>query len=369
MAAKAVALGGRGQDEGAMNQLDLPEDERLRREEEQHGNRVNTVRNLARTRIVCLGGGTGLPMVLKGLGRRARPRPDDPGLALTAVVAMSDDGGSSGRLRRSRGILPPGDIRNCLVALASGKNALKEIFQFRFGGSKGIAGHAVGNLMIAALAELKGDFLEAVRVSGMLLGARGTVLPSTLEPVQLVAEMADETRLVGERKIATARKQVRRISLCPRRPPPSQGVIEAINAADLITIGPGSLYSSVMPNLLVDGVSDALQHSRALKVMVANLMTQPGETDGMTAADHVRAVIDHVGHVVDVVLINCARPSSDVAERYADQGAQSVRYDRRELLDLGVVPLEVDVLRSGKKIRHDPGKLARVLLKLARSGL
>jgi uncharacterized cofD-like protein len=351
-----------------MNQLELPPSDRRPRQEERASNQLLT-RNQARTRIVCLGGGTGLPVVLRGLGRRARPREGDPGLDLTAVVAMSDDGGSSGRLRRTRGLLPPGDIRNCLVALAFGHPALKEIFQFRFGGSKGIAGHAVGNLLIAALAELRGDFLEAVRVSGRLLGARGTVLPSTLEPVQLVAELADETRLVGERKIACAHKQVRRISLRPRRPPPSQGVLEAIAQAELITIGPGSLYSSVMPNLLVDGVAEALQRSRALKVLVANLMTQPGETDGMSAADHVRAVVQHVGHVVDVVLINRELPSDDAAERYADQGAQAVAYDRQALLDLGVVPLEVDLLRPGKKIRHDAGKLARVLLKLARTGL
>jgi uncharacterized cofD-like protein len=351
-----------------MNQLERPEEERLRSEEPAGTNRL-ALRNEARTRIVCLGGGTGLPVVLRGLGRRSTPRDGDPGLELTAVVAMSDDGGSSGRLRRSRGILPPGDIRNCLVALAFGNSALKEVFQFRFGGSKGIAGHAVGNLLIAALAELRGDFLEAVRVSGSLLGARGTVLPSTLEPVQLVAELADETRVVGERKIASARKAVRRISLCPRKPPPSHGVLEAIAQAELITIGPGSLYSSVMPNLLVDGVAEALQRSRALKVMVGNLMTQPGETDGMSAADHVRAVIEHVGHVVDVVLVNHGRPPEDVAERYAGEGAHAPAYDRRALLDLGVVPLEVDLLRPGKKVRHDAGKLARVLLKLARSGL
>lgn len=350
-----------------MNRLELPE-EALRRAQARGANRIS-VHNEARTRIVCLGGGTGLPVVLRGLGRRARPREGDPGLALTAVVAMSDDGGSSGRLRRTRGLLPPGDVRNCLVALASGHRALREVFQFRFGGKRGIAGHAVGNLLIAALAELRGDFLEAVRISGHLLGARGTVLPSTIEPVQLVAELTDETRVVGERKIACAHKQVRRIGLRPRRPPPSQGVLEAIGQAELVTIGPGSLYSSVMPNLLVDGVADALQRSRALKVMVANLMTQPGETDGMSAADHVRAVIEHVGHVVDVVLINRGRPSEDAAERYADRGAQAVAYDRQALLELGVVPLEADLLRPGRKIRHDAGKLARVLLKLARTGL
>jgi uncharacterized cofD-like protein len=265
--------------------------------------------------------------------------------------------------------LPPGDIRNCLVALAGGKGDLCEVFQYRFGGRKGLAGHAMGNLLIAALSELKGDFLEAVRLSATLLHARGTVLPSTLEPVQLVAEMEDGPRIVGETKIARTRGRVQRVSLIPRRPPPSNGILEAIEQAQLITIGPGSLYSSVMPNLLVDGVADALKRSRALKVMVANLMTQPGETDGMSCTDHVRAVIDHVGPVLDVVLVNCARPPLELGERYAKKGSAPVTGDRRELLSLGVLPVEADVLKAGQRIRHDPTKLARVLLKLARSGL
>ncbi|MGZ3460989.1 MAG: gluconeogenesis factor YvcK family protein, partial [Archangium sp.] len=270
--------------------------------------------DLRPTRIVAMGGGTGLPMVLRGLARRAEPKLGEPGLDITAVVAMSDDGGSSGRLRRTRGALPPGDVRNCLVALAGGKgtSALSEVFQYRFAGKRGLAGHAVGNLLIAALAELKGDFLEAVRVSGELLGVKGRVLPSTTSPVQLVAQMEDATEVVGESNISRAQGRIRKVLLSPRSPPPVDGILEAIHTADLIAIGPGSLYSSVMPNLLVDGVAQALCETRALKVMVANLMTQPGETDGMDCLDHVRAVRDHVGPVVDVVLVNCAKPSPEL---------------------------------------------------------
>ncbi|RKG71379.1 YvcK family protein [Corallococcus sp. CA054B] len=321
------------------------------------------------TRIVAMGGGTGLPMVLKGLARRAAPKGGQPGVDITAVVAMSDDGGSSGRLRRQHGALPPGDIRNCLVALAGGKSALKDVFQYRFGGAKGLAGHAVGNLLIAALAELKGDFLEAVRLSGELLGAQGLVLPSTLASVQLVAQMHDDTEVVGERNICRAQGRVRRVSLSPRSPPPVDGLLEAIYSADLIAIGPGSLYSSVLPNLLVDGVAQALKETRALKVMVANLMTQPGETDGMNCLDHVQAVIDHVGPVLDAVLVNGRAPSEESIQRYARKGSYMVTAETRELLSSGVIPVQADLLKEGSKIRHDSRKVAACLLKMARSGL
>jgi uncharacterized cofD-like protein len=338
--------------------------------EQRRQERNQLLEPLARpTRIVAMGGGTGLPMVLRGLARRAEKRPGDPGVEITAVVTMSDDGGSSGRLRRARGVLPPGDVRNCLVALAGGKSALAEVFQYRFGGAKGLAGHAVGNLLIAALAELKGDFLEAVRVSGEMLGARGRVLPCTLAPVQLVAQMEDATEIVGERNIVRAAGRVRRVSLSPRSPPPSEGLLEAIYGADLIAIGPGSLYSSVLPNLLVDGVAQALRESRALKVMVANLMTQPGETDGMDCLDHVRAVIDHVGPVLDAVLINGSPPCDEAIRRYAHKGAYVVPCNRRDIISAGVVPVEADLLKDGSRIRHDSRKIARCLLKMARSGL
>jgi uncharacterized cofD-like protein len=322
------------------------------------------------TRIVAMGGGTGLPMVLRGLARRAEPKLEDPGLDITAVVAMSDDGGSSGRLRRTRGMLPPGDVRNCLVALAGKtQSPLSEVFQYRFSGKKGLAGHAVGNLLLTALTELKGDFLEAVRLSGQLLGIKGQVLPSTLAPVQLVARMEDSTEVVGESNICRAHGRIQRVLLSPQAPPPVDGLLESIHSADLIVIGPGSLYSSVMPNLLVAGVAQALRESRALKVMVSNLMTQPGETDGMDCLAHVRAVIDHVGPVLDAVLINGTAPSEEAARCYARKGQFPVTVDRRALISAGVVPVVADLLKDGPRVRHDSRKVTRCLLKMARSGL
>ncbi|HXN40782.1 MAG TPA: gluconeogenesis factor YvcK family protein, partial [Myxococcaceae bacterium] len=209
-------------------------------------------------RLVCIGGGTGLPMVLRGLVRRIvdlrYPEPQ-----ITAIVAMSDDGGSSGRLRRSRGSLPPGDVRKCLVALASGNNELSKVFRYRFGGRAGLAGHAVGNLLITAMAELKGDFLEAIKSSAELLGARGTVLPCTLSPVELVAYKAGGACVAGERNLGRVPGRVVRIGLRPKAVPAVDAALEAIESADLISIGPGSLYSSILPNLLVDGVARALR--------------------------------------------------------------------------------------------------------------
>jgi uncharacterized cofD-like protein len=287
---------------------------------------------------------------------------------LTAIVALADVGGSSGKLRRTRGLLPPGDIRNCLVALASRPSALAEIFQYRFDGGAGLGGHAVGNLLIAALAEQKGDFLEAVRLSAAMLGARGTVLPSTLEPVRLVATLVDGRWIVGERNLAGPHAAIQKVSLLPQRPRPADGVLDAIRLADLVTIGPGSLYSSLLPNLMVDGVAQALQETRALKVLVANLMTQPGETEGMSCLDHVRALREHVGPVVDVVLVNGAPPPEKLVRWYALRGSSPAGVDRRALIEAGVIPVEADLLRAGGRIRHDSAKLARCLLKLARVG-
>ncbi|MCI0573820.1 MAG: YvcK family protein [Myxococcaceae bacterium] len=321
------------------------------------------------TRIVCLGGGTGLPVVLRGLARRADPGPEEPGLALTAVVTMSDDGGSSGRLRRHLGTLPPGDVRNCLVALAGRKGTLTEVFQYRFSGSRTLGGHAVGNLLIAALADLKGDFLEAVRVSGQLLGSKGQVLPCTVSPVQLVVQKAGGMEVVGERNVCRVPGRVWSVGLRPERPPPSRGLLEAIRTADLITIGPGSLYSSVLPNLLVDGVARALRETHALKVLVSNLMTEPGETDGMSCLDHVTAVLEHAGPVLDAVLLNIRPIPEGALEQYARKGSHVVTVNRRALIEAGVAPVEADLLKQGPRVRHDSGKLARCLLKMARTGL
>lgn len=318
-------------------------------------------------RVVAIGGGSGLPAILSGLahfGRRCSPRPLD----LTAVVAMADDGGSSGRLRREQGVLPPGDIRNCLVALADRRHrAMARLFQYRFGAGRGLRGHPVGNLLLAALSSMEGDFLAAIRRAEHLLQCSGRVLPVTLEPVHLVGLLSDGREIRGERKLERRRKvAISRIELVPRSPAATPGVLDAIRRADLVVLGPGSLYSSVIANLLVDGVAEALRETSALRVLVQNLMTQPGESDGLDAAAHVRAVQAHAGEVVDVLLID---PLDELhraqREGYARSGQRPVRFDRRAVAALGVLPVEADLLAAGRRVRHDPEKTAAAILGLA----
>jgi uncharacterized cofD-like protein len=225
---------------------------------------------------------------------------------------------------------------------------------------------AVGNLLLAALSELKGDFLEAVHAAARLLKSRGHVLPSTLEPVHLVAHLEDGAVLVGEQRIVRSGRRIARVSLSPSAPPPTRGVLEALQQARLITLGPGSLYSSLMPNLLVEGVAQALASSRALKVLVLNLMTQPGETDGMSGAEHVRAVLEHAGPVIDAVLFNTRAPEPGALQRYREQGSQLVQGEPQGLARMGLRPVGADLLSAGPWIRHPPLKVARSLIHLLR---
>jgi uncharacterized cofD-like protein len=316
-------------------------------------------------RVVCLGGGTGMPAVLRGLRPFTVPRPGMPRVQLTAIVTVADDGGSSGRLRRELGQLPPGDVRNCLVALAAPrKRGVKELFQFRFQGGRGLGGHALGNLLLGALTELRGDFLAAVRVAGTLLEARGRVLPCTLRPVELVAELADGRRIVGEQEIARAEGRVARLTLSPAAPPAAPGVLSSIESADVVVLGPGSLYSSILPNLLVGGVAEALARSRAVKVLVLNLMTQPGETSGYAATDHVKAVLDHAGPVLSCVLAHDGQHDPALLARYAALGAEPVPVDVPALKALGVQVVRGDLTARGPRLRHNPAKLAAWILRL-----
>ena len=304
----------------------------------------------APVRIVCLGGGTGLPRVLRGLKRYVPASPSWPGLRLTAVVAMADDGGSSGRLRRELGLLPPGDLRNCLVALADGRRrTLRRLFQHRFEGGGALQGHAVGNLVLSALAQRGGDFLEATRLAGELLGVRGRVMPSTLRPVVLRAELCDGQRIRGERALSRARCPVLRAALDPERPPPAPGVLSALASADLVVLGPGSLYSSVLATLLVDGVADAVARSPALKVWVQNLSPQRGETAGLSALDHLAVLRAHAGPVVDAVL--------------AHDGPTPIEVDARAIARAGAFVVRGDVAASDH--RHHPERLGAWLLRLA----
>ncbi|HWV39690.1 MAG TPA: gluconeogenesis factor YvcK family protein [Vulgatibacter sp.] len=322
-------------------------------------------------RVVAIGGGTGLPTVLGGLARLAGRGSLLQRLEVTAVVAASDDGGSSGRLRRENGVLPPGDVRNCLVALADDRRrALARLFRYRFGRGEGLRGHSMGNLLLTALTSLEGDFLGAIERAERMLGCKGRVLPSTLEAVRLVGLLEDGSRLEGEHTFVGERAaRVARIELLPRAPRPAPGVLEAIRAADLIVLGPGSLYSSVITNLLVDGVAEAVRESGALRILVQNLMTEPGETHGLDAVGHVEAVMRHAGKVADVLLVD-ARPRvpSELLQGYARKGQHPVRLDKRAILARGVIPVEADLLAGGARVRHDPDKLAAAVIGLALQG-
>jgi uncharacterized cofD-like protein len=317
--------------------------------------------------IVAIGGGTGLPGVLAGLaGELARGDAPFP-VEVTAVVTTTDDGGSSGELRRTYGIPSPGDIRNCLVALATGLNPLAAVFQHRFTGVGGLAGHTVGNVVITALTQSLGDFRAAVRTAGDLLGVRGRVLPATDRCVELVATLDDGRIIRGESAIAAAQGHVGKLAL--ERPVPAlPEALDAVAGADLVVLGPGSLYSSVIATLLVDGMAEALEACTGARVLVVNLFTQPGETDGYGAADHVRAVERHLGPVVDAALVQGPELPARLVAAYAAQGSTPVALDRAALAQLGVVTVAADLLAAGDTARHDPTKLARVLLDLVRAG-
>ncbi len=316
-------------------------------------------------RVVAIGGGTGLPVVLAALKRYIGTRVAD----LTAVVTVTDDGGSSGRLREELRILPPGDIRNCLVALADVEPLMGELFQFRFGGGGPLAGHSFGNLFLAALAGVTGSFVQAIRISSKVLAVRGTILPSTVEAVTLGAELADGTVVHGESKLAPREQRVRRVFLEPASARALPEVLEAIDRAQLLVLAPGSLYTSLIPNLLVGGVAEAVRRTAALRVYVANLMTEPGETDGLSLADHVEALIAHAGAgLLDGVLVHGRAFPPAVLGRYARTGAYPVAIDRERLHALGVWVAEADLTGPAELARHHPDKLGRALVRLAGHG-
>lgn len=316
-------------------------------------------------RVVAIGGGTGLPAVLAGLKRYLGTRLED----LTAVVTVTDDGGSSGRLREELEILPPGDIRNCLVALADVEPLMARLFQFRFGGDGALAGHSFGNIFLAALTRVTGDLLQAIRVSGKVLAVQGTILPSTLENVQLVAELADGAFLHGESRLASQPGVIRRVYLKPENPPALPEVLEAIDRAHAVVLAPGSLYTSLIPNLLVGGVADALRASGATVIYVANLMTEPGETDGYSLAQHLEALELHAGPgIVNGVVVNSRPFREAVLRRYRKAGAEPVGPDLDRVRAMGAWVVEVDLVSQLDMVRHHPQKLGRVLMRLVEQG-
>jgi uncharacterized cofD-like protein len=304
--------------------------------------------------------------LLRGLKEYVAPQPEDasrhPIRDLAAVVTVTDDGGSSGRLRREYSVLPPGDIRNCLVALSQDEALLGRLFQYRFTAGRGLRGHSFGNLFLTALSHVTGDFTRAVRVSSEVLAIRGRIFPSTNQLVTLEAVLENGKTIVGESRIGSSHS-IRRVRLSPRNAKPLPEVIEAIAAADLILLGPGSLYTSVIPNLLVSGVAEAIEKSSATRVYIANVMTQPGETRNYTLAEHVRAIQRHAGRkLLDWVVINNEPIAPEMARRYRSQGAEPVIADVAELQRMGLRCVFDRLIEAHSVIRHDSKRLARLLL-------
>jgi uncharacterized cofD-like protein len=307
--------------------------------------------------IVAFGGGTGLSNLLRGLKKNS----DN----LTAVVTVADDGGSSGRLRNEMGILPPGDIRNCLVALADREPLMEKLFQHRFESEGGLEGHSFGNLYIAAMTEVLGDFEEAVRASSKVLAIRGKVLPATNEDIKLGAVYHDQEKRMGESAIPVCDKEIDKVFLYPENASTTPEVRESIRKADVIIIGPGSLYTSILPNLLVKGITEEIKNTDALKLYVCNVMTQPGETDNYTAADHAKAIIDHCGPgIFDYIIVNNRQGTKELQKKYEAEGAYPVKIDHQRLKDLGVKIIEADLLKKNSYLRHDPDELAQLIYEL-----
>jgi uncharacterized cofD-like protein len=311
--------------------------------------------------LVAIGGGTGLPALLSGLKQYTAN--------LSAIVTMADDGGSSGRLRREYRALPPGDLRNCLIAMADTGPLMSELFQHRFKGrGAGIEGHSFGNLFITAMAEVTGDFYSGIKAASRVLAVSGQVLPVTVDPVSLEAELMDGTVVAGESSIGQSRQRIRRLRLVPADVHPAPETREVISRADAIIFGPGSLYTSILPNLLVPGIMDEIAAARGVKIYVCNLMTQPGETDRMTVADHVRTLLEHTRpDLIQYVVVNTEAPGKELRARYEEMGAFPVMAtgaDVEALDRLNIVLIRARLAAGGDFFRHDPARLAKVVLKL-----
>ncbi|HTB13207.1 MAG TPA: uridine diphosphate-N-acetylglucosamine-binding protein YvcK [Bryobacteraceae bacterium] len=323
-------------------------------------------------RIVSIGGGNGLSTLLRGLKRYARA--GEGILDITAVVTVTDDGGSSGRLRRDFDVLPPGDIRNCMVALSEDETLMSKLFQFRFSNGRGLKGHSFGNLFLTAMTHLTGDFNQAVRFSGEVLAVLGHIYPSTAANVVIEATLANGKKVEGESRISRSRSRIERIQIHPRRPKPLPETLEAIASADLITLGPGSLFTSVIPNLLVDGIPKAIAQSPALKAYFVNLMSQPGETTNFRASDHVAAIHRHTKlPIVDVCVVNSHPIRGKVLDHYQANAARPVENDLENLERMDVKVLAADLLRMAgnrtqEKIRHDSSVIGAIAFELAQKG-
>jgi uncharacterized cofD-like protein len=315
-------------------------------------------------KITALGGGTGLAALLSGLKRHVGGAVSE----LTAIVAVTDDGGSSGRLRRDLGVLPPGDIRNCLAALADDSDLLTRLFQFRFESGEGLSGHSFGNLFLAALTELTGQLPQAILTAEEILNVRGKILPATLASVHLRGFGVSGKVFEGESLIGRSHERLTRIELVPGAPPAYAPALEAIAAADTILLGPGSLYTSILPNLLIPGVSAALRAAEAPVILILNLMTQPGETDGFAGVEHLEVLEEHLGAgLVDAVLAPAGELAAERVAPYRASGAEPVAIDRAALAARDVRLIEADLVAEHGLVRHDPERLAAVVIeRLAR---
>ncbi|MQR94967.1 gluconeogenesis factor YvcK family protein [Fictibacillus phosphorivorans] len=308
-------------------------------------------------KVVVLGGGTGLSVLLRGLKRY----PVD----ITAIVTVADDGGSSGRLRRDYDMPPPGDVRNVIAALSEVEPLVEKMFQHRFKVGDGITGHSLGNLLLAAMHDITGDFLTGIRELSRVLNVRGQVLPAAKNSIILCAELEDGTIVQGESKIPLSNKKIKRVFLSDEKIEPLRESVKAIQEADLIVIGPGSLYTSILPNLLVNGISNSIREATAPRVYVCNVMTQPGETTGYTAGDHIQALIDHVGHnFIDVVIANNEQIPPEYLDLYLEEGASQVQYDEERLKSFGIGLLCDNIIQYGTLVRHDAQRVSDLLLGL-----
>ncbi|MFZ7101304.1 MAG: gluconeogenesis factor YvcK family protein [Peptococcaceae bacterium] len=309
-------------------------------------------------RIVVIGGGTGLSVLLRGLKEFTSN--------ITAIVSVADDGGSSGRLRDQLGILPPGDVRNCLIALADKEALMEKVLNYRFKHGDELAGHNLGNLFLAAMSDMYGNFEEAVRQMSRVLAIRGKVIPSTLQNVVLNARLADGTVINGESNISAAAQPIKEIFIRPEFIEPLDEALEAINEADAVILGPGSLFTSVIPNLLISGIPEAVTGSKAVKIYVCNVMTQPGETLTYTAGDHLEAIYRHIQELaIDYILVNDQRISDhDLLEKYISDGAEQVVIDSDKLNKLGVKVLAKPLLDETKLVRHNSRALGAAVIEV-----
>ncbi len=305
-------------------------------------------------RVVVVGGGTGLSVLLQGIKKHTNN--------VTAIVTVTDTGGSSGRLRDEFDMLPPGDIRNCLVALADAEPLMGELFQYRFENGSGLKGHSFGNLFITALSKITGDFDRAIKESSKVLAIRGRVIPSTLEKVSLIGEFEDGKIVEGETNITAVKKPLRRLRLKPENCRATKEAIEALENADLIILGPGSLYTSILPNLLIKEIVGAINDSDAYKVYVSNIMTQPGETDNLTSEGHLKALISHTNpNIVNVCIINNGVVPKRLLQKYEEQDSKIVSLDLNKIKMHGCDVVQGDIVKVDDMIRHDPEKLAKLI--------